>query len=335
MRLKFMLAATALAFAAPAAGGAGGRFPAAARRALSLAAARTTRPTRPRSACATMTTASATSARRGAASGRSREAQAFLARVEAIPADQLDAGDRVTRAILRRSLAEAIEADGFGQRDMLFTTYDGWHQNFAGLARNLPFRTRADYESYLTRIAQYPRLNDQALAITASAVRGGYVLPCSVLAGHERTIAGVIAEDPAQSRFYEPFTRHAAGRASARPTGRRCRRGRGGSSPRRSTRPIASISISTGREYLPHCARSDSVSAPAGRRRILRLPGPPADDHRPHARSRSTTSACARSRGSAPRWRRSRARPASPSREAYHPGAAHQPALLSRPRPSS
>ena len=26
-----------------------------------------------------------------------------------------------------------------------------------------PFRTRADYESYLTRIAQYPRLNDQAL----------------------------------------------------------------------------------------------------------------------------------------------------------------------------
>jgi hypothetical protein len=24
---------------------------------------------------------------------------------------------------------------------MLFTTYDGWHQNFAGLALNLPFAT--------------------------------------------------------------------------------------------------------------------------------------------------------------------------------------------------
>ena len=49
---------------------------------------------------------------------------------------------------------------------MLFTTYDGWHQSFAGMARNLPFRTRADFDSYLTRIEQYPRLNDQALAIT-------------------------------------------------------------------------------------------------------------------------------------------------------------------------
>src|SRR5204862_287195 len=67
------------------------------------------------------------------------------------------------------------------------------------------FRTRADYESYLTRIAQYPRLNDEALAITANAVRGGHVLPCSVLGGYERTISGVIAADPAQSRFYEPF----------------------------------------------------------------------------------------------------------------------------------
>src|SRR6185503_6037919 len=76
---------------------------------------------------------------------------------------------------------------------------------YAGLSRNLPFHTRADYDSYLTRIAQYPRLNDQALAITANAVRGGFVLPCSVLGGVERTISGVIVADPTRSRYYEPF----------------------------------------------------------------------------------------------------------------------------------
>src|SRR4029450_9158057 len=70
------------------------------------------------------------------------EARAFLARVDAIPADQLGEGDRVTRAILRRSLAEAIEADRFGQRDMLFTTYDGSHQHFGGLALDLPLANR-------------------------------------------------------------------------------------------------------------------------------------------------------------------------------------------------
>ncbi len=192
-----------------------------------------------------------------------REAEAFLARVDRIPADQLSPADRVTRGILRRSLAEAIEADGFGQRDILFTTYDGWHQGFAGMARNLPFRTRADFESYLTRIEQYPRLNDQALSITREAVRGRYVLPCSVLDGHERSISGVIAEDPAQSRFYEPF-------AGARPA----------SIPEtdwtqmqaRARRIITEVLNPAYRrhldfyrtEYLPHCARSDSISAQPG-----------------------------------------------------------------------
>jgi uncharacterized protein (DUF885 family) len=189
-----------------------------------------------------------------------REAEAFLARVDRIPAAGLAPADRVTRSILRRTLAEAIEADDFGQRDMLFTTYDGWHQNFAGMARNLPFRTRADYESYLTRIALYPRLNDQALAITRNAVRGGYVLPCSVLGGHERSISGVIAEDPTQSRFYEPF---AGARPAAIPEADWTQL------QARARRTITDVLNPAYQrhldfyrsEYLPHCARSDSVSA--------------------------------------------------------------------------
>jgi len=142
-----------------------------------------------------------------AADRRAREAGAFLARLDAIPADALSPEDRVNRAILRRSLAEGVEANRFGQRMMLFTTYAGWHQNFAGLADNLPFRNRGDYESYLARLEQYPRMNDTALDITARAVREGYVLPCSVLGNTEKSIAGVIAEDPLKSRFYEPFAR--------------------------------------------------------------------------------------------------------------------------------
>jgi len=189
---------------------------------------------------------------------RTAEERAFLARLDAIPAEALPETDRVNRAILRRLLAEDIEGDGFGQRDMLFTTYDGWHQNFAGLARNLPFRTRADYDSYLTRLAQYPRLNDQALALTANAVRGRFVLPCSVLANHERSIAGVIATDPAQSRFYEPFAAQRPAAISEADWAALQAR----------ARTIITTVINPAyqkhldfytREYRPHCARSDSV----------------------------------------------------------------------------
>jgi uncharacterized protein (DUF885 family) len=196
---------------------------------------------------------------------RVREAQAFLQRIERIPAAGLSQSDRVNRAILKRGLEEAVEANRFGQRNMLFTTYYGWHQGFAGLANGLPFRTRADYESYLTRIAQYPQLNDQALALTAEAVRGGYVLPCSVLTGYEKTIAGVIAQDPAKSRFYEPFTRARPVDVSEAEWRRMQERAR------RTIADVLNPAYAKHRDfytagYAPKCAKSDSISAQPGGR---------------------------------------------------------------------
>jgi uncharacterized protein (DUF885 family) len=193
------------------------------------------------------------------------EAKAFLARLERIPAEALSPADRTNRAILKRGLENRIEANRYGQRAMLFTTYAGWHSGFADLAYSVPLRTKADYRSYLIRIAQYPRLNDAALATTAEAVRGGYVLPCSVLGNYERSISGVIAEDPAKSRFYEPFTRPrpadvteaewAAMQAEAR----------------RTITTAINPAYAKHRDffhtvYLPHCARSDSISAQPGGR---------------------------------------------------------------------
>ena len=90
---------------------------------------------------------------------------------------------------------------------MLFTTYYGWHQGFAGMGDGLPFYDRADYDSYLTRLSLYPKQNGDALAITRQAIEGGYVLPCSVLGNYAATISGIVAGEPESTRFYEPFTR--------------------------------------------------------------------------------------------------------------------------------
>ena len=196
---------------------------------------------------------------------RVREAQAFLARLERVPAAALSPADRTNRAILKRSLEETVEAERYGQRNMLFTTYYGWHQGFAGMASGLPFRTKADYESYLTRIEQYPKLNDQALATTAEAIRGGYVLPCSVLTGYEKTIGGVIAQDPAQSRFYEPFTRERPADLSPAEWSAMQQRAQ------RIVREVLNPAYAKHRDfytaqYAPKCAKSDSISSQPGGR---------------------------------------------------------------------
>ncbi|HYD36823.1 MAG TPA: DUF885 domain-containing protein [Allosphingosinicella sp.] len=193
------------------------------------------------------------------------EARAFLARLERIPEGELAAADRVNRAILKRGLEEGIEANGFKQRLMLFTTYSGWHQNFAGLADNVPLRTKADYESYLARLALYPKQNDDALAITAEAARGGFVLPCSVLGNYEKSIAGVIVEDPSNSRFYAPF-------AGTRPAD--VSEVEWTAMQARARRLIADVLNPAYAKhlafyrttYLPRCAKSDSISAQPGGR---------------------------------------------------------------------
>jgi uncharacterized protein (DUF885 family) len=133
------------------------------------------------------------------------EASAFLTRLKAIPESSLSPSDRVNKGVLMSKLSEQIADNGFGQRMMLFSTYDGWHQSFASMGENLPFRARADYESYLTRLGKYPQLNTEAIKISRQALAKGFVQPCVALGGFENTIAGVIAEDATKSRFYAPF----------------------------------------------------------------------------------------------------------------------------------
>jgi len=136
---------------------------------------------------------------------RAADAAKFLARLNAIPSDSLNAASKVEAGILRRALNSTIEGNSFGQRAINFTTYSSWHQQLAGMAQNLPFRTKADYESYNARLAQYARVNDENIAVANVAIKGKYTQPCVTLKGFEGTISGLITTEINKSRFYEPY----------------------------------------------------------------------------------------------------------------------------------
>jgi uncharacterized protein (DUF885 family) len=132
-------------------------------------------------------------------------AAAMLKRLDRIGLDGLSAADRVNHGIMRRTLVETVEGNSFGQRTMNFTNRSGWHQDFAGMADNLPFKVKADYESYNARMAQFPRVNDQAIAVANLAIKGGYTLPCDSLGGYAGSIIGLVTADPRASRFFQPY----------------------------------------------------------------------------------------------------------------------------------
>ncbi|WP_295491383.1 DUF885 family protein [Sphingorhabdus sp. EL138] len=143
---------------------------------------------------------------------RAADAAQFLARLDAIPANALRAASKVEAGILRRSLMSTIEGNQFGQRAINFTTYSSWHQQLARMSRNLPFKTKTDFESYNARLAQYSRVNDENIAVANVAIKGKFTQPCETLTGFEGTVSGLITSDIRQSRFYGPY-------AAKRPAG--------------------------------------------------------------------------------------------------------------------
>ena len=138
---------------------------------------------------------------------RAADAAKFLTRLNAIPSDSLNAASKVEAGILRRALNSTIEGNSFGQRAINFTTYSSWHQQLAGMAQNLPFRTKVDFESYNARLAQYARVNDENIAVANVAIKGKYTQPCVTLKGFEGTISGLITTDVNKSRFFEPYAK--------------------------------------------------------------------------------------------------------------------------------
>jgi len=138
---------------------------------------------------------------------RVAKAKVWLTQLDAIDTTTLSEDDKTNYGILRRSLAEQIEANSYGQRTINFTNRGGWHQNFASMQNNLPFRNAQDYQTYVNRLKQYATINDQSIAIANQALAGGYVQPCVSMVGYETSISGLITDDPRESRFFEPFKR--------------------------------------------------------------------------------------------------------------------------------
>lgn len=138
---------------------------------------------------------------------RVEKAQKWLKQLDMIDQASLSEDDKTNYGILYRSLAEQVEATAYGQRTINFTNRSGWHQSFASMQNNLPFRNAADYQSYVDRLKQYPTVNAQSIAVANKAIAGGYVQPCVSMVGYGTSISGLITDDPKETRFYQPFTR--------------------------------------------------------------------------------------------------------------------------------
>jgi uncharacterized protein (DUF885 family) len=134
------------------------------------------------------------------------EQRAFLARLEAIDETGLPTDLRTDYGVLRRGLADAIEAAEYDQnRYTIFTNRGGWFTWFTSLPNSSPFFTRADYDSYLGRLEAFAEQNEHGITRSREAVARGLTQPCEPLEGLEQRIVALPGEDAESSPFWAPF----------------------------------------------------------------------------------------------------------------------------------
>jgi uncharacterized protein (DUF885 family) len=133
------------------------------------------------------------------------EMKAFVTRLEKIDPATLDTSEKVNRDILLTDLRTALEGMAFSQKYMLFTNRGGWHSGFSGFPDDAPFFTKADYESYVARLADFARLNAEGIATSRLALKQGNTQYCESMRGFEKSIAAHMVTDPEKSVFMKPF----------------------------------------------------------------------------------------------------------------------------------
>ncbi|MGH9544881.1 MAG: DUF885 domain-containing protein [Terriglobales bacterium] len=85
----------------------------------------------------------------------------FLARFEAIAPAGLSAQDGLSRELIIRNLRQDIEGARFNPWEMPVNQMDGPHLELLELVSLTPFNNMKDYEDYLSRLHQVPKVLDQ------------------------------------------------------------------------------------------------------------------------------------------------------------------------------
>jgi uncharacterized protein (DUF885 family) len=136
---------------------------------------------------------------------RHAQSKAALAELLAIDRAKLPANDVVNYDMFRRQLENSIESYELGDYQMPFNADSGFHTGFSRLAEEVPLRTTKDYENYISRLKQWPRLVREEIALMRMGIARGFTVPRATLDGYERTMSAHVVDAPDGSVFWKPF----------------------------------------------------------------------------------------------------------------------------------
>jgi len=128
-----------------------------------------------------------------------------LARFEAIDSAGFPEQEKLNQSLMVRSLREALDSAQFKNWEMPATQFGGVHLGYASLPFDSPFRNVKDYEDYVSRLHQIPRVLEQATGHMRDGLHD-HRIPPKYLLEKVSSQAQQIADDSLdKSPFTEPL----------------------------------------------------------------------------------------------------------------------------------
>jgi uncharacterized protein (DUF885 family) len=139
----------------------------------------------------------------------------FLDRFEALDPAGLSAQDALSRDLMIRNLREDIEEARFKPWQMPVNQMDGPHLALLETLGLTPFNAVKDYEDYLSRLHQVPRMLDQVTANMRQGMKDGLMQPRYLLEKVVVQTQEIAGTDAAASPFAQPLSKFPAGISDA------------------------------------------------------------------------------------------------------------------------
>lgn len=134
---------------------------------------------------------------------RREHARALVGRVRAIDPTTLAPAQRLNYDLFLREAEEDVAGQPFRSDFIRLTQQGGVHTQLAQLAQLVSKASVRDYENFLARLGEVPRLVDQDIALMRKGLAGGITPPRITLRDVAELISNQIKDDPAQSPIHQ------------------------------------------------------------------------------------------------------------------------------------
>lgn len=125
--------------------------------------------------------------------------------LSAVNPDKLSFQEQISRQMQLDNLQQQIADIDFKEYQIPINSESSFHVGLATMHRYLSFKNQQDYDNYISRLKQVPRVVDQHIRNLSDGLKRGFTQPKIILEHYPEFIDAYIEDDVSQSGFYQPF----------------------------------------------------------------------------------------------------------------------------------